>query len=72
MRIPYGIKRRLLTTFALMCGIAASPAFSLLGPYAKWMDTTNGYRQPGDIGGPMNIGQGYRWNVIHAVRVDVA
>src|SRR5438874_5289520 len=37
--------------------------FSLLGPYANWMQQTNGYRQPGDIGGPMDMGQGYRWNV---------
>lgn len=27
------------------------------------MQQTNGYRQAGDIGGPMDIGQGYRWNV---------
>jgi hypothetical protein len=40
-----------------------SEAFSLLGPYADWMDTTNGFRQPGDIGGPMDISESYRWNV---------
>jgi hypothetical protein len=38
-------------------------AFALLGPYADWMQKTNGYHRPGDIGGPMEIGQGYRWNV---------
>ncbi len=38
-------------------------AFSLIGPYASWMDVSKGYRQPGDIGGPMNIGEGYRWNL---------
>jgi hypothetical protein len=38
-------------------------AFSLLGPYAEWMVESNGYRQAGDIGGPMNIDEGYRWNV---------
>jgi hypothetical protein len=27
------------------------------------MAETNGFRQLGDIGGPMNIGNGYRWNV---------
>src|SRR2546430_1475925 len=38
-------------------------AFSLLGPYAPWMDEAKSFRQPGrDIGGPMNIGEGYRWN----------
>jgi len=36
-------------------------AFALLGPYADWMTGTNGYSF--DIGGPMNIGEGYRWNV---------
>lgn len=38
-------------------------AFSLIGPYENWMTETNGYRQPGDIGGPMNSGDEYRWNV---------
>ena len=38
-------------------------AFSLLGPYEPWMQSTNGFRQPGDIGGPMNLGAEYRWNV---------
>jgi hypothetical protein len=38
-------------------------SFSLLGPYADWMDVTNGFRQTGDIGGPMDITEGYRWNV---------
>ena len=27
------------------------------------MDSRLGYAQPGDIGGPMNLGQEYRWNV---------
>ena len=46
-------------------------AFSLLGPFAPWMTTTNGFGPPnttfydfsGDIGGPMDIGNGYRWNI---------
>jgi hypothetical protein len=38
-------------------------AFSLLGPYTSWMQTSNGYRFPGDIGGPMEIGSEYRWNL---------
>ena len=38
-------------------------AFSLIGPYEDWMDVTNSFRQPGDIGGPMDISAGYRWNV---------
>jgi hypothetical protein len=39
------------------------PGFSLLGPYEDWMTPVIGYQQPGDIGGPMDIGKGYRWNV---------
>lgn len=38
-------------------------AFSLLGPYADWMDEPKSFRQLGDIGGPMNVGEDYRWNV---------
>lgn len=42
---------------------AQTRAFSLLGPYASWMDVSKSYQLPGDIGGPMNIGEGYRWNM---------
>lgn len=38
-------------------------AFSLLGPPAPWMLSSNNVIEPGDIGGPMDIGSGYRWNV---------
>ena len=50
---------------ALVLALLASraAAFSLLGPYTDWMVATNGYRQPGDIGGPMDINEEYRWNV---------
>ena len=49
----------------------SSPGFALLGPFASWMTTTNGFGPPqttfadpfGDIGGPMDMGDGYRWNV---------
>jgi hypothetical protein len=62
MLISREMKR--LTVFAcLLLGNGAAFGFSLLGPYANWMQQTNGYRQPGDIGGPMDMGQGYRWNV---------
>jgi hypothetical protein len=39
------------------------PAFSLLGPYESWMDKSRGFQNPGDIGGPMELRAGYRWNV---------
>ena len=41
----------------------SSFGFALLGPFATWMEETNGLPQLGDIGGPMDIGSGYRWNV---------
>lgn len=37
--------------------------FALLGPYEPWMQSSNSYRLAGDIGGPMPLGSGYRWNV---------
>src|SRR6266404_526205 len=53
----------LLLLIALVSWLSAVPAkgFALLGPYADWMDVTNGFRQFDDIGGP--IKEGYRWNV---------
>jgi hypothetical protein len=57
------------------CGLALQEmrleAFSLLGPYEAWMQPSNCFRlpvtviyeQPGDVGGPMCISNGYRWNV---------
>ena len=38
-------------------------AFALLGPFASWMETTKGYFTNYDMGGPMNISEGYRWNI---------
>jgi len=37
--------------------------FSLLGPYSEGTERADGYRWPGDIGDPMDVGEGYRWNV---------
>lgn len=49
-------------TLALFAGQSAF-AFALLGPFAPWMTTPLAYQLPTAIGGPMLIGQGYRWNV---------
>jgi hypothetical protein len=49
-----------LMMVALLTGTVGGFAFSLLGPCADWMDVEKGYQTPGDIGGPMNIGEGYR------------
>lgn len=40
-----------------------SRAFSLLGPWATWQAGGLEYHWAGDIGGPMNINEGYRWPV---------
>ena len=59
--------RRVFVILLVLTGLfqfaPASFGFALLGPFASWMEETNGLRQPGDIGGPMDIGSGYRWNV---------
>ncbi len=54
---------RIACAVPLIFFASATLAFSLLGPYADWMSVEKGYRQPQDIGGPMNINEGYRWNV---------
>lgn len=69
------MKRSLLLTLGMLCLLSLfairADAFSLLGPFTSWMTTSNGFGPPGttfadsfgDIGGPMDIGDGYRWNV---------
>ncbi|MCX6923008.1 MAG: hypothetical protein NT154_07345, partial [Verrucomicrobia bacterium] len=60
------MKRKLCviqTTVLLALSVTPVGAFSLLGAYANWMNQTLGYKQPGDIGGPMDINEEYRWNV---------
>jgi hypothetical protein len=57
------VKAILRISLALGVFAGTSHAFSLLGPYDTWMQLTNGYRQPADIGGPMNLNEEYRWNV---------
>jgi hypothetical protein len=63
--------------FGLILAPTPVAAFSLLGPYEDWMQQSNGFRLPidlgepyvddlkipGDIGGPMCLSNGYRWNV---------
>jgi hypothetical protein len=52
----------LLSGIVITCAWRAN-AFALLGPFESWMQQTNDLRQPGDIGGPMCIGNEYRWDV---------
>lgn len=41
----------------------AAMAFSLLGPFTSWQVVGLNYQRGGDIGGPMNLREGFRWNV---------
>ncbi|MGC8886732.1 MAG: hypothetical protein ACP5MG_06200 [Verrucomicrobiia bacterium] len=59
---------KLYKKFVLAVLLAVMPAgggfaFSLLGPFDTWQAANIGYQLPGDIGGPMNIGEEYRWDV---------
>src|SRR6185312_17173619 len=53
----------LCVAFLLAAGVRSVSAFALLGPFAPWMSAPLAYQLPGAIGGPMKIGEGYRWNV---------
>lgn len=57
---------RLIFKFTLVLFLAAAirpaSAFSLLGPFTPGMTAQLSYQDGASIGGPMNIGEGYRWN----------
>jgi hypothetical protein len=51
---------------AILATLGITPranAFSLIGPYAYWMNPRSGYQLGGDIGGPMSLNEEYRWDV---------
>ncbi len=49
---------------AVAGAVQSAPAFSLLGPYEAYQVAEIGYNPFGfDIGGPMNLGEEYRWNI---------
>jgi hypothetical protein len=52
-----------LSAALLTASTIESSAFALLGPIQPWMQMTNGVISSDDIGGPMYISNGYRWNV---------
>jgi hypothetical protein len=52
-----------LSAMLLFASTFESCAFALLGPVQPWMQATNGVILSGDIGGPMNVSNGYHWNV---------
>ena len=51
-----------LVAAALLVPMQRAQAFTILGSQATWMTASVGY-QGGDLGGPMFLGEGYRWNV---------
>lgn len=63
----------LLLLLALAGVLPRAQAFSLLGAYDTWMTAELGYQLglsdlgittiPPDVGGPMNLGEEYRWNM---------
>lgn len=49
---------------AIAGAVNSASAFSLLGPFDTWQIAAINYNPVGnDIGGPMNLGEEYRWNV---------
>lgn len=52
-----------IVVFALWLAAVPARAFSLMGPYGNWAAPTNSYRMGWDVGGPVDINEGYRWNV---------
>jgi hypothetical protein len=62
-KIPFRGCLFTLTTLMLLMLTWRTNAFSPIGPYTDWMVSSNGYREAEDIGGPMNLGEEYRWNV---------
>ncbi len=47
----------------LAVGLRSASGFSLMGPpNVTWQTPDIGYELPGDIGGPHNLGEEYRWN----------
>lgn len=52
-----------LVAVAVFGTVVSASAFSMLGPYDSWQVERIGYNLGGDSGGPMNLGEEYRWNV---------
>jgi hypothetical protein len=57
--------KRLLIAFGALISAGAVLGFTLQGPLAPWMTPRLGYNvdAPAQYGGPMVIGEEYRWNV---------
>ncbi len=67
--VRFVIGKGWLAALALALGVQRAAAFSLLGPPPASGTAPDGFQQPviayhlgGDIGGPKNLGEEYRWN----------
>jgi len=61
---PMHRKLKTLTLAAVLQAAALSSfGFSMLGPYDSWQEPRIGYAAAYQIGGPMNLGEEYRWNI---------
>lgn len=65
IKLLCGARAAGFVSFLLLCGLLSPPAqgFSLLGPYAEWMTPELGYRTAWEAGGPVPLGEEYRWNI---------
>lgn len=61
------VMKRLSAVCVAMMLMALTPpgarGFALLGIWDTWQTSALGYQIAGDIGGPMGLTEGYRWNV---------
>lgn len=55
-------KNLLLASMTLAAAFSAG-AFTLIGPFPTWQSVDWGYQLSRDIGGPVNLGEEYRWAV---------
>lgn len=57
-------RQLVLAIVVLAVGAWSVCAFTLIGPFAPWQTSALGYNLRNvDIGGPMTLSEGYRWNV---------
>jgi hypothetical protein len=56
------LSRIIIALGFIVASVIVVNAFSLLGPYKSWQVHAISYQLAGDIGGPMTLSEGYRWN----------
>lgn len=55
--------KSICATLVITFTVSSAFAFSLVGPFTEYQTTEIGYDVDDDFGGPMNLGEGYRWNI---------